>query len=396
MSQRMRILHVVPTYLPATRYGGPIYSVHGLARGLATAGCDVHVFTTNVDGPGLSDVPLGSSVVRDGVAITYFETGLGRRLYRTPDMGRALATDLPRFDVVHLHSVFLWPTTVAAAKAHRAGVPYLVAPRGMLVDALIRRKSMLAKRAWISVFEKRNLARAAAVHVTSEREAEDLRALGIATGPIVIVPNGVDLPVATSNGGFNAGGTGPDVLYLGRVSWKKGLDRLIAAMVHVPGASLVIAGNDEEGLLPRLAQQARDLGVADRVSFVGPVAGADKWRLLASSKLFVLPSHSENFGIAVLEAMAFGLPVVVSPEVGLARTVLDTGAGLVCASDPHSLGPVIVELLADPGRRSVMSANGRACAADRFSWQGIAEQMLEVYRNCIEQRPVAIGAVSTV
>src|SRR5262245_19364912 len=175
----MKVLHVVPTYYPAVRYGGPIRSVHGLARAQAARGHDVHVYTTDVDGPLNSCVPLGEPVNVDGVSVWYFPTGLGRRLYRSPQMDRALFANIGGFDILHTHSVFLWPTTAAAraARAHR--VPYILAPRGMLVLELIRRKSWLAKWAWITAFERLNLENARAIHVTSKIEADEIERLGL-------------------------------------------------------------------------------------------------------------------------------------------------------------------------------------------------------------------------
>src|SRR5215475_4210617 len=110
----MKILHVVPTYYPAVRYGGPIRSVHGLASALAAQGHDVHVYTTNLDGEGVLPVPLDRPVPLDAVNVWYFATSVGRRLYRSPGMGRALRAKISDFDIVHLHSVFLWPTLAAA------------------------------------------------------------------------------------------------------------------------------------------------------------------------------------------------------------------------------------------------------------------------------------------
>ena len=166
----MRILYVVPSYLPSVRYGGPIHSVHALAAAIVKCGHEVHVYTTDVDGPNNSAVPLGQPVNRDGVNVWYFKTSMGRRLYRSPDMNRALWSSLKQFDIVHLHSVFLWPTCAAAHVARQLGIPYIIAPRGMLVSELIRRKSWLAKSAWIALFERRNIEQAAAIHVTSEIE----------------------------------------------------------------------------------------------------------------------------------------------------------------------------------------------------------------------------------
>ncbi len=196
-STRVKILHVVPTYLPATRYGGPIFAVHGLCRALARRGHDVHVFTTNVDGDGVSGVPLQTPVALDGVQVHYFASPL-RRLYLSPSMKRALRRDTAGFDLVHLHSVFLWPTWAAARAARRAGVPYVVSPRGMLVPELIARKSRWTKTAWIRLIERDNLESAAAVHFTARREWEDARRLG--------VPLRKSYPTASTSRRFSASG----------------------------------------------------------------------------------------------------------------------------------------------------------------------------------------------
>ena len=147
-------------------------------------------------------------------------------------MRQALALNIANFDILHLHSVFLWPTSAAAQAARRAGVPYVLSPRGMLVEDLIRRKSSLAKRAWITLFERRNIEQAAAVHLTSEIEASELRALGFRHTRLAVVANGIDLPrgPAQQRIRLRVKRARPYVLFLGRLNWKKGLDRLIPAM----------------------------------------------------------------------------------------------------------------------------------------------------------------------
>jgi glycosyltransferase involved in cell wall biosynthesis len=119
----LRILHVVPSYHPAVRYGGTIYAVHGLAAGAARRGHEVHVYTTNVDGLESADVPLGRPVDLEGVRVWYFATDVGRRIYRSLKMGEALRSNIKDFQIIHLHSVFLWPTTVAARVAWNTGPP---------------------------------------------------------------------------------------------------------------------------------------------------------------------------------------------------------------------------------------------------------------------------------
>lgn len=371
----MRILHVVPTYLPAVRYGGTIHSVHGLCRALARAGHEVTVLTTNVDGPGDSDVPLDRPVDRDGVSVLYFPSHLMRRLYVSTPLARTLPQAVRGADIVHLHSVFLWPTLAAAQAARDAGVPYVLSPRGMLVGELIRRRSALVKRAWIALFERRNVEQAAAVHCTSELERRELLALGLAPRATFVVPNGVELPqVAPAS-------RDDTVVYLGRINWKKGLDRLIEAMREVPRARLVIAGNDEENLAVALRARARAAGVAERVEFAGYVDGPAKERLLAEAGVLVLPSVSENFGNAVLEAMACGCPVVVTREVGLAEAVQASGAGTVAEGDASSLARAINGLLGNPALRAAAGAAAVKLAREQFGWDHVAAEMARHYER---------------
>src|SRR5262245_32315117 len=155
-----------------------MYSVHSLCVALAKRGHDMLVYTTNVDGLGESDVPIDTPVEMDGVSVNYFATGRGRRLFRSPAMGVRFKRTIGGFDLVHLHSAFLWPTTAAAVAARRYNVPYVLSPRGMLVADLIRRKSRWAKEAWIRLFERRNAAEAAAVHVTANLEGLEFSRLG--------------------------------------------------------------------------------------------------------------------------------------------------------------------------------------------------------------------------
>jgi glycosyltransferase involved in cell wall biosynthesis len=390
----VKILHVVPSYLPAVRYGGPIFAVHALCAALVQRGCDITVFTTNVDGPGVSPVPLETLVMMDGVKLRYFGSSWARRLYFSSGMAHALRACCSEFDLVHVHSVCLWPTWAAARAAVRAGVPYVISPRGMLVQDLIARKSRHIKRAWISIIERRNLERAAAIHVTSDAEAVELGRFGFVLPSVFAVPNGVSPPGADISmlGGASAlpplaadalGGGRPVVLYLGRINWKKGLDRLIRAIALVPDARLLVVGNDEENYTAELEGLARAEGVRDRVLFPGPVYGSAKAELFRNAMVFVLPSYSENFGNVVLEAMSEGCPVVVTQEVGAARIVEACEGGFVTAGAPAALADAIRRLLADASLREAMGRRGRENVLARYSWTAVAAQMLDAYKNVV-------------
>lgn len=378
---RLRILQIVPTYFPAVRYGGPIRSVHALAKSLVLRGHEVQVYTSSMDGANDLEVDDGATSIIDGVVVRYFRVPALRRLCWCPSMLTALRANAAGFDVMHLHSVFLWPTYAAARVAKSLGLPFLVAPRGMLGKVVIRRKSSLVKTAWIRLVEQRTLLDAAGVHVTTELEGREIRALDLRLPDLYCVPNSVAWPSrhsALDDGPF-ASVPRPYVLFLSRIDWKKGLDRLIEAWQWVPDLVLVIAGNDEEGYGSALERIARTHGVLDRIKFVGEVSDAHKWALYENALLFTLPSYSENFGNVVAEAMAMGCPVVVTAEVGLADLVQKTGAGLVSTGAPRDLAGSIVSLVNDPTRRRTMGECGRKAAADYLSAQATATQMEAIY-----------------
>ncbi|GEP56568.1 glycosyltransferase [Reyranella soli] len=386
----MRFLHVVPTYLPAVRYGGPIRSVHALCRALAADGHDVHVFTTSVDGPADSDVPLQRPVDLDGVKVTYFPSERLRRLYWSPPMRRALAAAVGSFDLVHLHAVFLWPILAAARAARARGVPYVISPRGMLVPELIRRKNRWIKSAWIALVERGNLEGAAAIHTTSSIEASRLAGFGWRLPPIVTIPHGVDDPpppaTTTPSADIAAAiANRPLVLAFGRISWEKGLDRLIAALPLAPAARLVIAGDDADGHAAVLAGQARTLGVADRVTIVPRhVEGADKEALFVAARVFAMTSLSENFGLAAFEAMRRGLPVLATPDVGMSEIVRETGAGCVIDPAPASIAAELAAMLSDAAGSRAMGEAGRAQVVAHYGWPSVARRMVGLYTSILE------------
>jgi glycosyltransferase involved in cell wall biosynthesis len=382
---KLRILQVIPSYYPAVRYGGPIRSVHALGAELVRRGHQVSVYTTNIDGDGELDVPLGTPVDMDGVLVYYFPVGRIRRLCWSPALARQLRTHVTDYDLLHLHSVFLWPTYSAARAARRARIPYIISPRGMLVRDVIRAKSRFVKTAWIELVERRTLSQAAKMHVTADIEEAEARALGLSLPEIFCVPNGVSWPsrhLALAAGPF-AHISRPYALFLSRVNRKKGLDRLIRAWKWVPDLALVIAGNDDEGILPELTALARNEGVADRLTFLGAVNDEHKWALYENAEMFVLPSYSENFGNVVAEAMAMACPVVITPDVGLAKLVSEVGCGIVTPGEPRVLAKAITDLQRNELQRKRFGALGRQAAIERLSWAGVAAQMEAEYHSAL-------------
>jgi glycosyltransferase involved in cell wall biosynthesis len=382
----MRILHVVPTYLPATRYGGPIVAVHSLCRTLAARGHAVEVFTTSIDGPLDTVVPYDRPVMLDGVKVRYFASRRLRRLSYAPALMQSLRREIAGADVVHLHSAFLWPTWQAARLSRKSHVAYVVSPRGMLVKALIASRNRLIKSAWIALIERANLEQAAAIHATSAIEAEEIQKFGWRLPRIAVVPNGVDaIEQAARQDAPPAdiaalAGRQPLVLFFGRLAQVKGLDRLLRAFAQTRRGTLAIVGNDYEGLAAGLFEMARQLRIDDRVRIVPrTITEAEKECMFAAARVFVLPSYSESFGNVVLEAMQRGLPVIVTPEVGAAEVVKESGGGLVAGGDAQSLGAAIDRLTEDAAQSAAMGEAGRRHVSEHYGWPSVAARMEALY-----------------
>ncbi|MBS0541368.1 MAG: glycosyltransferase [Proteobacteria bacterium] len=389
MDKLLRLLHVVPTYLPAVRYGGTILAVHALCRELAARGHDVHVFTTSVDGPEDSNVPLGRPVDVEGVKVTYFPSRSLRRLYWAPPLKRALAAAMGGFDLVHVHALYLWPPWVAARLAKARRRPYVVSPHGMLVPELIRRKNRWVKAAWLALIDRRTLEEANAVHTASTVEALHLEGFGWSLPRVITIPHGVDEPPPTAGRPLTddvaaAVAGGGIVLALGRISWEKGLDRLLAALPFAPSAKVVIAGADADGEAARLTDKARELGVSDRVTILARfVEGADKEALFAAARVFAMTSLSENFGLSAFEAMRRGVPVLATPNVGMSEIVREAGAGAVVEADPAAISAGLNALLGNAAASEAMGRAGQARVIADYSWQAVTRRMEDLYRSLL-------------
>jgi glycosyltransferase involved in cell wall biosynthesis len=261
----------------------------------------------------------------------------------------------------------------------------------MLVRDLIARRSRLAKTAWIELIERSNLKHAAAIHLTSQIEALELESFRWQLPRRAVIPNGIEEPavpdekLATDIREIAA--EQPLVLFFGRLSWKKGLDRLLRAFARTRSGKLAIVGTDDEDYASQLQAMAETLHIGDRVRFLPrTIVGREKEQLFAAATVFVLPSYSENFGNTVLEAMRRGVPVVVTPEVGAAEVVRQSGGGLVVEGEPEPLGAAI-GTLADGGELArSMGESGKRYVVANCTWPIIAMQMESLYVSLALER----------
>jgi len=376
----MRILHLIATLAPES--GGTAQACLEMASVIAARGHQVSIYTTDWGSPG-RPLPAGSTVEIETFPV------LWPRVWK-PSIGlaRTLRRDISTFDVVHLHSLYLFHDWIGGDLAHKSGVPYIVSPHGLL-DPYIWRRSRARKRVMEITFQDRVLRRAAAIHYTSDLERDISAPYGQGAPPRV-VPLGVRLdgfenlpPAEDFARRFPAAAGRRIVLFLSRVHEKKGLDLLIpafaAARKSAPDLHLVIAGPDD-GMLERARALARQHQVENEVTFTGMLIGTDKLAAFSAASMFVLPSYSENFGIAIVEAMAAGLPAIVSDQVNIHREI-DGGGAVVVPCEVGAVTRAIESLAADPVRLNQMAAEARDTARKLYDWRNVAVSLEDLYRE---------------
>lgn len=381
----MKVLHVSPYFPPARPYGGPPASVLGLCHGLLRAGVEVEVVTTTANGrERLRPSPPGGERY-DGVPVHYAARAFPERFFGARVRG-PLHEALARVDVCHIHGVWNAPEWWASQLSRTAGVPYVISPRGMLQPQAMAR-GRWRKAAALALLDRRNLAGASLLHATSDQEADAIRAHDFGV-PIAVVPNGVDLlGPAEASGGYRARlgipADGFVVLFLGRMHRIKRLDLLADAFAAVrathPSTHLVLAGPDEHGLIPDLRRRFAGAAAAS-VHAIGDVHGADKWALLKDADVMVQCSDSESFGLAVIESLASGVPVIATRTCPWSE-IATHACGLWIEQSAPAIAAAIRGLVDDPRRRAAMAERAATFARDHYSWDAIAPRMARLYAD---------------
>ena len=378
----MKVLHVIPAV--AARYGGPSQAVFGTARALAEQRVEVLVASTDADGSGRLPVQLGVECTYQDVPVIFFRRQLSEAFKYSRPLARWLDAHVDDYDVVHIHAVFSHACLAAASACRRHKIPYVVRPLGTLDPWSLRQKAFKKQVMW-RIGGQKMLQHAAAIHYTTRAEqrlAE--KPLGLTRG--VVIPLGVNQQAyaKTANvAAFRARHPGleehPYVVVLGRLHPKKGLELLIDAFAKAAPEEwrLVVAGEGDPTYTGELKRTA-DQHAPGRVLFTGWVEGEQKVAALQGAALLALPSHQENFGLVVIEALACGVPVLVSPYVNLADDVQAVGAGWVVPLEPAALAQGLAEALARSDERERRGAAGRDLAA-QFSWPSVAAQLAQLY-----------------
>jgi glycosyltransferase involved in cell wall biosynthesis len=396
-----------------------------IERALAGAGVNVTVATTDDNGPGKHmAVPLGQELNGGGSSRLYFRKQTEFYKVSLP-LWRWLRGNFQKFDLIHIHALFSFTSIAAARCARSRGIPYIIRPLGVLNRYGMTKRRPALKSISFRFLEKPLLRHAAAVHFTSQQEkieaellfqsrpsrrgegrgedgtisaSRDFSASAFSsTDPdSLVIPLGLDinsfqkLPNAEEFFKLWPNAAGRNIiLFLSRLDPKKGLDLLIDAFAELKArcatACLVIAGDGAAPFVHTVKQRAEKLGVTKDILWTGFLEGDRKLAAFAAAKIFVLPSYSENFGIAAVEALAAGVPTVLTNGVGIAPAVRENDAGLVVGPNAAEIAAAAERLLSDPALAEKFSANGRELARNHFSLEAMGAALKACYERIVNQ-----------
>lgn len=383
----MKVLHLVGFY---PEIGGPYSVVKDLTKALSERGCEIGICSTlpkNYDRSKLEDFNHIKDLVyieSNNELLSTFWPSFSRKWYK-------VFNKLENYNLIHIHGLFDYYTYFVYKHLRK---PYIITPHGSLLKEVIFKKSHLKKSFYLSLIGKKILNNARVVHALTKYEEMCLKDLSIDQRSISVIPNGInpdDFKKLPSKGFLL--GEYPNlkekriVLFLSRINWKKGLDDLIPAFSNVTkeikNAHLVLIGPDTEGYMNKVDSWIKDYGLSEHVSYMGPIYGEDRLKFLQDSDILVLPSYSEAFPIAVIEAMSMNLAVVITENSGIPDVVRENNVGLVINKNRDEIASAIIKLLKNNALAHEMGRNGGRLVREKYTWDKVADKMMEVYEEIL-------------
>lgn len=384
----MKVLQVIPSL--SRVHGGPSKAIWSIASSVAACGGEVTVVSTDNDGPGrrlsLESRESLCAAAPDVSVLLHRQTG---QFYTASLPGLIwLVRNIRHFDVVHVHALFSFMPVAAAWLARLRGVPYVIRPLGTLSVYGLSTRRRWFKKLSLMLCERPLLRAAAAVHCTSDAERNDVLAVCPNAKTVVIslsVPPFELAPEEAVRALLGVRHGGPVVLFLSRLDPKKNaavlLDAFAQLAPHHASATLLIAGDGERDYVASLKARADALRLSACVIWAGQVDGVAKAAAFTAATVFALPSYSENFGIAAAEALAAGVPCVLSPGVAIAATVAEWGAGQVADMTPDATADALAVYLDSAAVRSAASNAAKRLAVSEYSAHAMGERLMALYRQ---------------
>jgi glycosyltransferase involved in cell wall biosynthesis len=371
------LLHITPSYLPATIYGGPTLSVSRLCEAQVQLGATVRVLTTTANGPAELDVPRGEARLVNGVEVYYYRRLTKDHTHFSPALLWQVWRQCRRYDIVHIHSWWNLVAVLSAFLCMLRGKRFILSPRGMLSPYTLSSPLKRAFHRWPGAW----ILKHGTLHATTEQEAEECLKV-VPNWLYFIAPNIIPLPPLhqARRASTQSAQRTSTLLFLSRIDPKKGLELLFQALAQT-SYRLRIAGSGDPAYIASLKALAEQLGIAGRIEWLGWVEGEDKFRLLAEAELLVLTSHNENFANVVLESLAVGTPVLLSEQVGLSRYVQAKDLGWVTSLDARAIARALDSARADEGKRRRIREQAPALVREDFEAGKVAGEYMTPYTN---------------
>lgn len=389
----MKVLHVIPSVGPVR--GGPSRAVLEMVQELRSQNVDAEILTTDDNGVGRLDVPLNQRVdyaIGSGktVPIRFFPrfsppiASIREFAFSAP-LTTWLWQHITDYDLVHVHALFSYVPTYAMTIARLRGVPYIQRPIGQLCHWSLQ-QGATKKQLYLKLIERANLQASQFLHFTSVQEQQEAQHLGLST-PGYILPHGLDLPVMIPDANqklrqhLQIEADIPIILFLSRLHPKKGIENLIEALAACQDNqfAFVIAGNGTPEYEAAIQRKLTETGIQQRTHHVGFVEGELKNLLLQGSNLFALTSYSENFGIAVLEALAAGTPALLTEGVALATTVTQHQLGWVTPPEITAITAALRQFLTNPALVQTIGDRARQVVQQEFTWPQVVAKLIDRY-----------------
>ncbi len=394
----MKVLHVIPS-IAAVR-GGPSQAVIDMVRGLRSQDVDAEIVTTNDNGKDLLDVPLYELTDRleeyANVPIRFFPRfSPNINPVREFAFSGALTTwlwqHINEYDLVHVHAIFSYASTIAMAIARIKNVPYITRPLGQLCEWSLQ-QSKLRKQIYLNVIERSNLLHSKSLHFTAEQEKIEFNQLGLNI-PNFILPHGVYIPTPILDAKtqvreiLHTPDQHPIILFMSRIHPKKGLEYLISALSKLKeyNFALVIAGSGEPDYVNQIKDLLKTHDIGDRTHMIGFVKGETKNLYLQGADIFALTSHSENFGIAAIEALAAGTPVLITDGVAIAPMVKEHAIGYVTKLDIEAIISTLENFFQNFDKTVNNRQNYQQIISENYSWQSISDRLAKIYQAIIDK-----------
>ena len=388
----MKVLHVIPSV--GLVRGGPSQSTIEMVKALRNNNIDAEIITTNDNGRDLLDVPLGKFIDYQQVPIQFFSRFSPpihaiREFAYSGDLTIWLWQNVRNYDLLHIHAIFSYTATIAMIIARCQKVPYIVMPHGFLCEWSLRQKT-LKKQIYLKLIEKANLNHSQSIHFTCIAEQKEASQLNLKSSSFII-PHGISISEIIPNARedirkyLNIPADEPIILFLSRLHPKKGLNHLIPALGKLSNYrfTFVIAGSGDPEYETELKTLVTTHGIQEKTHFVGFVKGEIKDLFLQGADVFTLTSYSENFGVAVIESLAVGVPVIVTPGVALSDIVQQHHLGYVTELNVNAISATIQNFLDNPQEAKNIGDRARQFILDNYTWDSIASRMISVYKDLL-------------